>query len=109
MKPEDRIRDALEALGVTIAFPLPRTSEEALAALDTLIKQRDEVLASRPVIADGWKLVPREPTEAMRLCGQYEGRMFLPEIRRADAEAIYKAMIAAAPPAEQQRTSEEAP
>jgi hypothetical protein len=58
---------------------------------------QNDAIASR-VVPEGWVLVPKEPTTVMDNAGANEGRLYLKEMRQADARHIYKAMIAAAPP-----------
>ena len=43
--------------------------------------------------ASGWKLVPIDPTEEMRLCGMH----MLPVLERHRTSSVYRAMVKAAP------------
>lgn len=56
------------------------------------------LLAPQPAIPDGWKLVPVEPTpEMLESAASYGGRGGYSAVRRDDASAIWRDMLATAP------------
>ena len=67
------------------------TYEEARAKLERLIGFHVDV-ATDPAVNGGWKLVPIEPTEEMREVGVFAGGAYYDVV-----EAVYEAMLAAAP------------
>ena len=69
--------------------------DAAVEMIETM-KQQGRVISAQPApsVPEGWKLVPIEPTEEMREVGVFAGGAYYDVV-----EAVYEAMIAAAPEA----------
>ena len=82
--------------GVTHWMPLPAAPAQDDKSASTELPNHSELSTNSPVIPDGWKLVPIEPTAEMAQAARdcHESESFLPY-------SIYRAMLAAAPAQEQ--------
>ena len=86
----DGVAEALQRLIENGAVLGPASSEDALL----VARYRQRLLACAPSVPEGWKLVPIEPTEEMREVGVFAGGAYYDVV-----EAVYEAMLTAAPEA----------
>jgi hypothetical protein len=75
-------------------FCLSGRWQDLCAAIDRLAALARSEPRAREPIPEGWKLVPLEPTDAMKHAANVKYR----DDRQATAAALYRAMLAAAPP-----------
>lgn len=75
-----------------------RCTIQAAPVLDSSPKNAESRCSNSPVIADGWKLVPVEPTPEMQSAAAGAIRFDTTPINKLwTGNAVYKAMLAAAP------------
>ena len=95
----ERLRDAARKL---------RTSNIPLSDFIPLLQQAADYIEAQGV-PDGWQLVPKESTDEMVRAALHLDLSYMPGHDGPDRAAVYKAMLASAPPAPQPQPVQQEP